>query len=92
MKGHTHCDVDQLFSIYAKVLKCNNWTGVEELTELIKSSYKASPPVIFINNNKYNWKEWMKPHLCTLDGHQKSYYIEFRMMDNGDVGFLYGGE
>ena len=91
MKGHTLCDVDQLFSIYAKVLKCNNWTGIDELETLLRQSYKSSPPTIFTHNQKYDWKKWMKPHLCSMDGHQKSYYIEFKVIESGDIRFLYRG-
>ena len=40
MKGHTHCDVDQFFSVYAGELKKLNWTTPEQLLALIKSIYK----------------------------------------------------
>jgi hypothetical protein len=26
-----------------------------------------------------------------MDEHQKSYYIEFKVIESGDIGFLYGG-
>lgn len=33
----------------------------------------------------------MHPHLNSIEGHQSSYYHEFKILPQGDVGFLYGG-
>ena len=91
MVGHTHCDVDQLFSIYAKLLKRKSWNGTEELVTLIKESYRGNAPSIIRNVQKYDWKNWMEPHLCDLAGHQKVYYIEFKRNADGRIGFMYSG-
>jgi hypothetical protein len=92
MVGHTHCDVDQLFSIYAKVLKRHSWNGTEELVSLIRGSYRGNAPTIVRDMHKYEWKSWMEPHLCDLAGHQKVYYIEFKRNADGRIGFMYSGK
>lgn len=92
MVGHTHCDVDQLFSIYAKLLRHKSWTGVKELIALILSAYKASPPKIIEGVKKYDWKQWMQPHLASISGHQKSFMFQFSRDETGNIGFLYAGK
>ena len=92
MVGHTHCNVDQLFSIYAKVLKRQSWNGTDELINLITQSYRGHKPLIVQHVKKYDWKSWMEPHLCNLAGHQKVYYMEFKRNPDGRIGFMYSGE
>ena len=91
MVGHTHCDVDQLFSIYAKVLKRQSCNGADDLVNLITQSYRGHKPAIIRDVKKYKWKDWMKDHLCDLLGHQKVYYVEFKRSTDGRIGFLYSG-
>lgn len=91
MVGHTHCDVDQLFSIYAKNLKKKSWNGVDELVTLIRTSYKGISPTIIHNQKKYNWKDWMSEYICSLEGHQKVHHLDFTLNSENRPSFRYAG-
>ena len=61
------------------------------MIQLINSSYVAAKPTIIVSPPKYQWKDWMSPHLASIEGHQKSHHYVFKEEADGRIGFLYSG-
>lgn len=47
---------------------------------------KKNIPKFIEGIQKYNFCDWIGPHLCNLDGHQGGHYFEF-VWDGEQVGF-----
>ncbi|PRP82486.1 hypothetical protein PROFUN_09733 [Planoprotostelium fungivorum] len=92
MKGHTHCDVDHFFSIYAKPLPTLQWDTISELIAHIKEQFKTWTPLISRSPAIYNWKQWMTPHLSSISGHSSITYATFSRNQDGDVVMHYSDD
>ncbi|XP_071821925.1 uncharacterized protein [Apostichopus japonicus] len=75
--GHTHEDVDQMFSCIARALKKQNTYTYQELSSFIKASFTPAIEVEEIQHN-LNVKEWLTPHLSgSFANHSKPLWFEF---------------
>lgn len=98
--GHTHEDIDQMFSIFRKQLdhidvwSCNQATSFlsscyENLThgeQSILNGFKFE--VIDAMHIIYDWKTFFEPHMCTIEQHSKPHYFWFiRNVNTKKVGF-----
>jgi len=72
-KGHTHEDIDQLFSNMRIAMKYHDFdTLLDLLSKLLPKAYKSNRPVVTkVHPNIFNWKVFLKPYLPNLSGHSK---------------------
>ena len=49
-KGHTHNDVDQMFSRFSDVLNCSNILTTRDIVRVCRSSYSPKPDFIHLEN------------------------------------------
>jgi hypothetical protein len=62
--GHTHEDIDQLFSRIAQLLKKSIVKTVSALMSLLRRAFtkESQPPVVHEVRNVANWREWFSLH------------------------------
>ncbi len=87
--GHTHEDIDQMFSILFEFLRTHTVGSMEELiTGLVKAWRKKphSRPLLEAMLAKMNWCGFLAPHLIDFTGHQSSFAMLFRKTAAGFVG------
>ncbi|XP_070548740.1 uncharacterized protein [Ptychodera flava] len=79
--GHTHEDVDQMFSRVSTALrKANSFT----LPELMHNIHESYTPSIKVEEVKYlfNVKEWLEPYMAgRFGGHSKPHNFRFRKVN-----------
>jgi hypothetical protein len=84
--GHTHEDIDQLFSIISNTLKKTNIDSLKELLELVEKGTLYTEAFVSARHleNVRDWKSFITPHLLTrgdtLTGitfpHHMRFYVE----------------
>lgn len=62
-KGHTHEDIDQIFSETARALRIRNAFSIAEMAKILRTSYNPKPSVEVINNIA-NWSGLCKRTRC----------------------------
>src|SRR5262245_49508518 len=67
--GHTHKDIDQLFSLYAKHYFCSCCPLPNDFIILIKKVIKNPTPDVHWLNQVYDWKSWFNPLMTNIQGH-----------------------
>ncbi|KXJ23124.1 hypothetical protein AC249_AIPGENE10502 [Exaiptasia diaphana] len=88
MVGHTHEDVDQLFSRISKRLSKNNACTVDELSSQIKESYNPEVNVISLRH-LFNITPWLEPLFNDFSGHSDPHQFKLEKGANGEVNFSY---
>jgi len=83
--GHTHCDIDQLHSVWIKWTKHNNCDTPSELIDQISKIMTKSSLV----SNVYNWKAWIEPHMHSMSGHSGPHCMKILRNDNGTPVLYY---
>ncbi|XP_077864883.1 uncharacterized protein LOC144350661 [Saccoglossus kowalevskii] len=79
--GHTHENVDQMFSKISTGLRKDNAYTVEDLISIIKNAYTPAINVAVLGP-LLNIKEWLIPHLYgNFNGHSKPHNFRFRKVD-----------
>ena len=83
--GHTHEDIDQMFSRFAEWLRNHDIFTVEELAEGLRQSFTAEnkPPLVECLSTLPDYKSWMKnvmPH--TFQGHSGPMCFKFEGYKN----------
>ncbi|XP_070534490.1 uncharacterized protein [Ptychodera flava] len=79
--GHTHENVDQMFSKISVGLKRANAYTVEDLISIIESSYTPAIKVA-LSTKMLNIKEWLIPHMHrNFKGHSRPHNFRFRKVD-----------
>ncbi|XP_038063298.1 uncharacterized protein LOC119733986 [Patiria miniata] len=87
--GHTHEDVDQLFSRIAEKLRHNDVYTLEELHEVVENSY--TPRVLvrqLFGSDLWDIKSWLLPHLKPIGNHSKPHHFLFKKV-NGAARMYY---
>jgi hypothetical protein len=85
--GHTHEDIDQLFSTISMHLDCTTIGSYPSLLSSLPKSWKnITPPSISTIPAYMNWSGWMSPHLKDFSGHGSCYAFIFRTKVNGKPG------
>ncbi|XP_070553722.1 uncharacterized protein [Ptychodera flava] len=79
--GHTHEDIDQMFSRVSTALKKTNSFTMQELMHNVHESYT---PAIKVQEVKYmfNVKEWLQPYMAgRFGGHSKPHNFRIRKIN-----------
>lgn len=68
--GHTHVDIDQLFSTISKKIKKSNIESLHELITTIKKSFKSegTQPIIRLVHQYWDFKSWIKDNIQPFSG------------------------
>ncbi|XP_074638569.1 uncharacterized protein LOC141897040 [Acropora palmata] len=68
LAGHTHEDVDQMFSRISESLKKEDATTCKALRILINKSYSPYPSTVYVDNIS-DMKSWIQPYVSTFQHH-----------------------
>lgn len=88
--GHTHEDVDQLFSTFKKALKYKSALGLPELLELIQNSFvveEETVPVMEAVEIVYDWKTFFRQHMNNIHYFTQPRCFHFYRNSEGKVVF-----
>ncbi|XP_078657029.1 uncharacterized protein LOC144903082 [Branchiostoma floridae x Branchiostoma belcheri] len=89
MVGHTHEDIDQLFSKIQSQLKRWNATTMDALLEVIAQSYTPQPRASEIDNQQmYNIKDWLDTEMLYMEHHNYPHAFKIERQ-NGEVTMEY---
>ena len=81
--GHTHEDVDRMFSNFASLEKNHNCdTPLHFVQTWMPDAYKSLMPEIHYFEFVYDWKTWMKPYCSFMKGHAKPRAFLWRKNNN----------
>ena len=82
--GHTHEDIDQMFSRFSYAIAGTNVESVQDLVLRIESAYKPKP---FVEEVRYtaDFRDWIRPMLLKLKGHSNPRVFKFSRNDEGIV-------
>ncbi|XP_030834677.1 uncharacterized protein LOC115921382 [Strongylocentrotus purpuratus] len=75
--GHTHEDIDQLFSQIGPKLKAKSAETIPQLLSLLPNG-----EVLY---GLYDFKSWMTPHISNVTGHTKPHHFRFSMNEKKKV-------
>ena len=87
--GHTHEDIDQMFSTLSLWLDTNSIGSIPSLISNLPKAWNKSPsyrPEIKCFPAYMNWSQWLAPHLKDFSGHGNSYAFIFRLQSNRRPG------
>ncbi|KAI8489926.1 hypothetical protein Bbelb_322870 [Branchiostoma belcheri] len=79
MPGHTHEDVDQLFSRISLHLQHNDATTLPELFQAIKTSYKPVPECRFMTS-MWDFKTQIDQKISGISGHSRPHQYVAKMI------------
>jgi hypothetical protein len=82
--GHTHEDIDQIFSRLSVFLACHDAFNMEQLHEAIRGSYQTKDghrAKCEFWDRCANFSDWIKPYLTNYDGISKFRQFRFYMKD-----------
>jgi hypothetical protein len=86
--GHTHVDIDQMFSTLAIWLLTHSVQFITDLVRKLCKAFKYCSPVptgCFLST-VYNWKGFLAGHMCSIKGLSKPHVFLIRRLDDGSVG------
>ena len=85
--GHTHEDVDQLFSIWKKLLKSASALMPADFLDLIERAYQneESRPELVAVETVWDWKIWFLQHMNRLSHHTVPHYFHVYQNAEGAV-------
>ncbi|XP_070568131.1 uncharacterized protein [Ptychodera flava] len=79
--GHTHEDVDQMFSKIAEKLFRSDVYTISDLMSTVVDSYSPNINATLVGS-LFNIKEWLEPHMSgTFGGHSKPHSFRFKTVD-----------
>ncbi len=88
--GHTHEDIDQLFStLHQAVEKENNIETIPALINFIKSGVYSTSPKVTWMSRVYNWKQWFEGFGRRLKGHKSPHAFLVKKSCNGQIPGLW---
>jgi hypothetical protein len=82
--GHTHEDIDQIFSRLSVYLACHDALNLDELHEAIRGGYQTKDghrAKCEFWDRCGNFSEWIKPYLTNYDGISRFRQFRFYMKD-----------
>lgn len=86
--GHTHEDIDALFSYLRMALSRNNYSTLPALLEkIVPIAYNGHiKPKCIIQPGIYDWKSWSKHYIPPIVNHTKPHVFHFkRSSENSQV-------
>ena len=71
--GHTHEDIDQMFSTLSKYYWSHSLHSLKDIKEFVKSAYKdpSKTPDVYIMSWIWNFREFFESHLSRITNHSK---------------------
>jgi len=87
--GHTHVDIDQMFSTYAIWLLSNRVEFITLLVPYLQHAFKTRIPSGSFLQTVYNWKGYFAPHMHKLHGIQKPHVFLVRKQLDNSVGIKF---
>ena len=89
--GHTHIDIDQMFSTFAIWLLRNCLLFITSVIAALLSAYKKEPtrPSGSFLQTVFNWKGFFAPHMHNVVGITTAHAILVRKQPDGSVGIKF---
>lgn len=78
--GHTHDDIDQMFSRFSKHLQRNDAPTVGELHARCKAAYTPEPSTEYLEE-VVDWCGWFDEHRTRLHGQSQPHQFRFTLQD-----------
>ncbi|KXJ22492.1 hypothetical protein AC249_AIPGENE2579 [Exaiptasia diaphana] len=88
MVGHTHEDIDQMFSRISVTLRKSDAVTLEELKSIIRKSYHPTPMTSYVENH-YDIKAWLYPYLAVFENHSQPHAFRFKLNEKKEVEMSY---
>lgn len=87
--GHTHEDIDRLFSNIRTWMPNVNWDTADDFLKNIPKAYPTYKSTISAikQPNLYGWKSWMKMHLLPMVGISTPHAFKFQKSTTRQVFF-----
>lgn len=87
--GHTHEDIDQLFSRIAVLLRQRDARSRTEMADVIQAAYHKGGlvnncPTVVAVNSAANWSDFIEPWLADMPGISSYYQFEIMRHPEGD--------
>ena len=82
--GHTHEDIDQMFSRISIALNDVNTETIQDLCERIPGAYTPAPTVEEVHMTP-NFRDWIKPHLLNLQGQSAPHSFKLSLGEDGHI-------
>ncbi|XP_071958009.1 uncharacterized protein [Antedon mediterranea] len=83
MVGHTHEDIDQLFSCVAKYLNKYRASTLDHRRSAVENSYKKLPITSSIISYLHDIKNWLVPYMQDIRYHSKPHQFKFVLAQTG---------
>ncbi|XP_071143255.1 uncharacterized protein [Mytilus edulis] len=87
MVGHTHEDIDQMFSRFSIWLNHNSCKTMDSLMNGFQNCYNPKPTSIK-TCQVYNYSEWITPYLAPMSGHSRHHVYKFKL-ENGKTKMVF---
>jgi hypothetical protein len=84
--GHTHEDIDQMFSRFSVALGNSNTESPQHLEQRLRRGYKPHPVVTYVQNT-VDFKTWINPFLLRLQGHKPPHTFKFHRSNPDSLQF-----
>ena len=81
MVGHTHEDVDQFFSHFAKRLTWNPAKTIPALLQQLEQSFSPTPTAITVDKI-YKIKEWIAPYIQKISFHAGPHQFKIKLNED----------
>jgi len=88
--GHTHEDIDQMFSVLSKYYWSHSLETLEDIEQYIAAAYKnpSTRPDVIQLSWIWDFKSLLEKCLVKMSNHSKPRYFHFKMF-NGDAKMVY---
>ena len=88
MPGHTHIDIDQMFSTLAIYADKHSVDFMGTIAEAIAKAYKSkkTKPSSHILGTVFNWMGFLAPHTQQLSGTKSPHVFLLRKLSDGQIG------
>ncbi len=82
--GHTHEDIDQMFSRFSTYLNKHDAITPSELFTALQNSYSPSP--VLEQSKVLDVKGWLGPHIEDLHGHTHPHHFRLQLVKESTNG------
>lgn len=87
--GHTHEDIDQLFSVLHQKLETANIETIPQLMNFIEHNVFNKSPIVSWLSSIYDWKTWMSGFCNKISGHKSPHAFLIKKGTDGKVHLYY---
>jgi hypothetical protein len=82
--GHTHEDIDQMFSRFSTRLNKHNAPTIKTLHSVCKASFSPTPTFDYLDE-VIDWCSWFDPHRLSLHGHSVPHQFRITLLKGKPV-------